>query len=88
MEPSFNISGPCVPGEHYMLSPAARLTQVMHLIDERKLFTLHAGHQTGKMTCARWLVKHYNQGDRYFCTWVDIQAARENPAWDARRSIC
>ncbi len=79
MIPSFNTAGPCVPGEHYMLSPAPRLGEVMKLVDERKYFVLHAGHQTGKTTCARWLVDHYNPGERYLCTWVDIQTAREVP---------
>src|SRR5258708_4414711 len=79
MLPSFNTAGPCIPGKHYMLSPAPRLSQVMQLIDDEKYFTLHAGHQTGKTTCARWLVRHYNAGDRYLCTWVDIQTARETP---------
>jgi hypothetical protein len=74
---SFNTAGSCVPGEHYMLSPALRLERVLHLIDEKKYFTLHAGHQTGKTTCARWLTQHYNQSDRYRCLWVDVQTARE-----------
>ena len=46
-------SGPCVPGEHYMLSPDRRFAHVMHLIDEEKYFTLHAGRQTGKSTAAQ-----------------------------------
>ncbi len=74
---SFNTAGSCVPGEHYMLSPALRLERVLRLIDEKKYFTLHAGHQTGKTTCARWLTRHYNESDRYRCLWVDIQTARE-----------
>ncbi len=62
-----------------MLPPGARLTRVMALVDDEKYFTLRAGHQTGKTTCARWLVRHYNAGDRYACIWIDIQSARELP---------
>ncbi len=79
MVPSFNTAGPCVPGEHYMLSPLPRLREVMALIDGRKYFALHAGHQTGKTTCARWLVQHYNSGERHACVWIDLQSAREIP---------
>jgi hypothetical protein len=79
MVPSFNTAGPCIPGEHYMLPPGARLGRVMQLIEEKKYFTLYAGHQTGKTTCAAWLVDHYNTGDRYFCILVDLQTAREEP---------
>jgi hypothetical protein len=79
MRPSFNTSGPCIPGEHYMLPPERRLGRVMELIDDGKFFTLHAGRQTGKTTSAQWLVEHYNAGDRCRAIWVDIQAAREDP---------
>ncbi len=79
MMPSFNTAGPCVPGEHYMLPPEERLGRVMRLIEEHKYFVLYAGHQTGKTTCAQWLVDHYNKGDRYTCAWVDLEEAREEP---------
>ena len=79
LRPSFNTTGPCVPGEHYMLDPGARLVRVMELVDEGRYFTLHAGRQTGKTTCARWLVDHLNAGDRYRALWVDVETAGEEP---------
>ena len=79
MRLSFNTAGPCVPGEHYMLPPERRLGRVLELIEEHKYFTLHAGRQTGKTTSARWLVEHFNRGDRFHAVWVDIQIAREEP---------
>ncbi len=79
MLPYFNTAGPCVPGEHYMLSPVPRFEHVMQLIDERKYFTIHAGHQTGKTTNALWLVDHYNEGDRYSAMWLDVQTCRDEP---------
>ena len=79
MLPCFNTAGPCVPGMHYMLSPAGRFSHVMQFVNEAKFFTIHAGRQTGKTTAARWLVDHYNEGDRYSALWVDVQTAREQP---------
>src|SRR3954471_23689144 len=79
MRPSFNTSGPCFPGEHYMLPPERRLGRVMELVDDGKFFTLHAGRQTGKTTSAQWLADHYNAGERYRAIWVDIETARERP---------
>src|ERR1041384_7929718 len=35
-----------------MLPPERRLGRVLELIDDGKYFTLHAGRQTGKTTCA------------------------------------
>jgi len=75
--PRFNTTGPCIPGEHYMLPPERRLREVLQLIEERRFFTLHAGRQVGKTTSARWMVEHYNAGDRVCALWVDVQDARE-----------
>ena len=36
---TFNTAEPCIPGEHYMLSPAKRLGRIIELIDEKKYFT-------------------------------------------------
>ncbi|MCA9704466.1 MAG: ATP-binding protein [Myxococcales bacterium] len=79
MRPSFNIAGPCIPGEHYMLPPQRRLHRVLELVDDHRYFTLNAGRQVGKTTSARWLVKHLNAGDRFCALWVDVQDARELP---------
>jgi hypothetical protein len=79
MRPSFNIAGPCIAGEHYMLPPERRLGRVLELVEEHRYFTLHAGRQTGKTTSARWMVDHYNAAERFCALWVDIQDARELP---------
>lgn len=79
MSLSFNTTGPCIPGEHYMLPPVRRLGRVQELIEERKFFTLHAGRQTGKTTSLMWLAEHYNATGRVRALWVDIETAREQP---------
>ncbi|MCX4247966.1 endonuclease NucS domain-containing protein [Paraliomyxa miuraensis] len=85
MLPFFNTSGPCIPGEHYMLPPERRLDDVLALIEARRYFTLHAGRQTGKTTSAMWLEDHVNAtGDRWGL-WVDLQTAREKP--DVERAM-
>jgi hypothetical protein len=74
---SFNIAGPCIPGEHYMLPPERRLGRVLQLIEEHKFFTLHAGRQTGKTTSLMWLERHLNALGRWCAVWVDLETARE-----------
>jgi hypothetical protein len=76
---SFNTTGPCIPGEHYMLPPERRLGRVLDLINERKFFTLHAGRQTGKTTSLMWIERHLNASGRCRALWVDIETAREQP---------
>jgi AAA domain/Endonuclease NucS len=79
MRPSFNTTGPCIRGEHYMLPPERRLGRMMELIEDGRYFTLHAGRQTGKTTSAQWLADHYNAGERFRALWVDVQTARDEP---------
>ena len=52
---------------------------MLRLVSEEKYFSLHAAQQTGKTTCARWLVDHLNQGDQLHAIWVDVETAREEP---------
>jgi hypothetical protein len=79
MLPYFNTSGPCIPGEHYMLPPQRRLDDVIALIEARRYFTLHAGRQTGKTTSMMWLEEHLNANGRVAAAWVDLETARETP---------
>src|SRR5690606_26586267 len=79
MLPFFNTSGPCIPGEHYMLPPERRLDDVLELIEARRFFTLHAGRQTGKTTSLMWLERHLGASGRWSAIWVDLEMAREKP---------
>jgi len=79
MLPRFNIAGPCIPGQHYMLPPERRLHDVLELIEARSYFTLHAGRQTGKTTSAMWLEEHLGATGRWHAVWVDLETAREKP---------
>ncbi len=36
----FNTSGPCVPGNHYMLPAAERLTEARKLIDMERCYLI------------------------------------------------
>jgi len=65
-----------------MLPPERRLGRVLELVDDRKYFTLHSGRQTGKTTCAFWLVDHLNASGHHRAAWVDLQTAREQPDLD------
>ena len=79
MLPFFNTSGPCIPGEHYMLPPERRLGHVLELIESRRFFTLHAGRQTGKTTSLMWLEKHLDATGQWSALRVDLETVRETP---------
>ncbi len=75
----FNIAGPCYPDEHYMIPPERRLGDARTLLEQGRYFTLVAGRQTGKTTSVQWLLDHYNAGDRFCASWIDLETAREQP---------
>ena len=78
MEKFFNIAGPCIPGEHYMLPALDRLPDVRRLVDRNQYFVLHAPRQTGKTTAIKALVREINaKGDKValYCTLETLQNA-------------
>jgi len=38
MKRYFNIAGPCLPGEHYMIPSAQRCRGLMDLIDQKQYY--------------------------------------------------
>lgn len=79
VEFEFNIAGPCIAGEHYMIPPERRLGDVLRLIRRRKFFSLYAGRQTGKTTSLKWLEEHFNKTETWRALWVDLQTAQGEP---------
>ncbi len=80
MERYFNVAGPCIPGEHYMLPALDRLPQVRRLVSRRQYFVIHAPRQTGKTTAVQALVDEINaKGDMVaiYCTLETLQNAAD-----------
>ncbi len=57
MKPYFNVAGPCVPGEHYMLPAHERCQGIPELIDRKQYFVIHAARQSGKTTLLQELAE-------------------------------
>jgi hypothetical protein len=82
MARSFNTTGPCIPGEHYMLPPEGRCPGVMDLIEDKHFFVIHAPRQSGKTTLLKDLARQINAGIRYhalYCSLESVQGIHENP---------
>ena len=60
MEKYFNIAGPCIPAEHYMLPALERVPEIRRLINRRQYFVIHAPRQTGKTTAVKALIREIN----------------------------
>ncbi|MBI4027405.1 MAG: ATP-binding protein [Verrucomicrobia bacterium] len=76
----FNIAGPCVPGEHYMLPAEARCGDLRRLIDEKLYFVIHAARQSGKTTLLQGVAASLNGQRKYhalYCSLESIQGIHE-----------
>jgi hypothetical protein len=51
----FNIAGPCIPAEHYLVPALERLPQLAGLIAAKQFFVIHAARQSGKTTLLKAL---------------------------------
>ncbi len=69
----FNISGPCEPAKHYMLSPTLRLPNLSRLIQQESYFVIHAPRQTGKTTAMLALAKQLTESGRYCAVTVSAE---------------
>ena len=80
MERYFNTTGPCIPGEHYMLPALDRLPGIRRLVSRGQYFVIHAPRQTGKTTALKALVREINaKGDMValYCTLETLQNATD-----------
>ena len=82
---SFNTAGPVVLEDHYCIRPLDRvdLDYVLHLIQTKKYFILHAPRQTGKTSALLALQNLLNSDSvgPYRCVYLNVevgQAARED----------
>ncbi len=80
MERYFNTTGPCIPGEHYMLPALDRLPGIRRLVSRGQYFVVHAPRQTGKTTALKALVREINAGGSMvalYCTLEALQNATD-----------
>jgi hypothetical protein len=80
MKRTFNIAGPCIPGEHYLLPALARCPELAALIQGRNYFVIHAARQAGKTTLLKALATEINSvGERValYCSLESVQGLSE-----------
>ena len=70
----FNIGGPCIAADHYMLPAAERLPEVMMLIRKKQYFVVHAQRQCGKTTAFRALMDEINAKGEYVAMYCSVEA--------------
>jgi hypothetical protein len=70
---TFNIAGPCVPEDHYMLPVWARQTVIDELIEGKYYFIIHAPRQSGKTTYLFDMVDKINNKGHYYALYCSLE---------------
>jgi type II secretory pathway predicted ATPase ExeA len=81
----FNIAGPCIPGDHYMVPTLARLPQLGGLIATKQFFVIHAARQSGKTTLLKALARDLTLKDTHVALYCSLETAQGIA--DAERGI-
>ena len=76
MPKMFNIAGPCVPGEHYLVPTLARLPQLGGLIAAKQFFVIHAARQSGKTTLLNALEQELNAKQEVLALYCSLETAQ------------
>jgi len=75
----FNVAGPCVPGDHYMLDPLRGIGEdLMGLIRHKHYFVIHAARQSGKTTLLKQLTRNINAAGEYHALYCNLEVVQ---AW-------
>lgn len=77
MRKFFNVAGPCVAEDHYMLPAQERCPGVGHLIDRKQFFVIHAARQSGKTTLLQDLVRTLNAAGTYHAVYCSLEAVQD-----------
>jgi hypothetical protein len=75
----FNIAGPCQADIHYMLSPTARIPELMPLIQQRNYFVIHAPRQIGKTTAMIALAQELTASGDYTAVMLSVEVGAAFP---------
>ncbi|MDR1241743.1 MAG: ATP-binding protein, partial [Deltaproteobacteria bacterium] len=70
----FNIAGPCIPAEHYMLDAIARLPEARTLAENKHYFVIHAPRQSGKTTLLKSLTREIGAEGKFYALYCSLEA--------------
>lgn len=72
----FNVTGICVPEEHYMADISKKLDQIIQMIEKNKYFTINRARQYGKTTTFAALNRRLR--DKYHVFWLSFEGVGQN----------
>ena len=73
MSKFFNIAGPCIPEEHYIVPVLERLPELPRLIATKQFFVIHAARQSGKTTLLKALARDLNAKGTHVALYCSLE---------------
>jgi hypothetical protein len=69
----FNVTGICVPEDHYMVNIEGKLSQIMNFVHDANYFTINRARQFGKTTTLVSLERFLNNTPDYICVSLSFE---------------
>lgn len=85
----FNVSGLCIPEEHYMVDISQRLEEIEAMVESGEYFTINRGRQYGKTTTISLLKKKL--AEKYLVFTISFEGLGDETYFDAAsisRTFC
>ena len=70
----FNVTGLCVPSEHYMVDISGKISEILKLVHKKRYFTINRARQYGKTTTLNQLKKAISQDSEYICISISFES--------------
>lgn len=85
MNKEFNVTGICIPGQHYMVDTSAKFNDIMRLIVQGKYFTMNRPRQYGKTTMLFALTHALKQREDYVVFRISFEGVGDASFIDENR---
>ncbi|MDR1406715.1 MAG: ATP-binding protein, partial [Tannerella sp.] len=72
----FNVAGPCIEADHYMIDASSRLKGIAALIDQKQYFVIHAARQSGKTTFLLDMTARLNAEGNYYALYCSLETGQ------------
>ena len=81
----FNVTGQCIPADHYMVDISGKIAQIKELIDKRRYFTINRARQYGKTTMLYELRRRL--ADEYTVVIISFQGF-DDESFESSKNFC
>ena len=87
MKKRFNVTGNCLPSQHYMADTSVKFARILEMVEDGLYFTISRPRQYGKTTTLFQLTRTLNQNERYVALCISFEGIGD-AAFEDERVFC